>query len=300
MKLMTDTCTLTHDRDETLVAYLYDDIDAAARTAFEAHLTSCAACRDELESLHGVRRRIALWAPPEADVIVASPPLSARSQQSSRPRSPGESQSFGVARHGAEGASAAVVSFNRQPIAQSARPADRQSWLPDVPVWAQAAAAILILGAAAGIANLDVRYDKDGLTVRTGWSQPVTTRVESANPRTDAVSHGELVALEERLRNEVRTLQTSAHADSDAAPVRTALDADQLRRVRMLLDESEKRQQNELALRVGELLRDVNAQRQADLVRIDRSLGLVENNLGVEVLKQRERVNYLMRVNQKQ
>jgi hypothetical protein len=35
-------------------------------------------------------------------------------------------------------------------------------------------------------------------------------------------------------------------------------------------------------------------------VRIDRSLGLVENNLGVEVLKQRERVNYLMRVNQRQ
>src|SRR5262245_21250484 len=104
MKLMTDTCTLTHDRDETLVAYLYDDIDAAARTAFEAHLTSCAACRDELESLQGVRRRIALWAPPETDVIVASPPLSARSQQF---RSPGESQIFGVARRGAEGASAA-------------------------------------------------------------------------------------------------------------------------------------------------------------------------------------------------
>src|SRR5262245_14706183 len=297
MKLMTDTCTLTHDRDETLVAYLYDDIDAAARTAFEAHLTSCAACRDELESLHGVRRRIALWAPPETEVIVASPPLSARRQQF---RSPGDSQSFGVAPRGAEGASAAVVSFNRQPIPQSARPSDRQAWLPDVPAWAQAAAAILILGAAAGIANLEVRYDKDGLTVRTGWSQPVITRGESANPRTDAVSHGELVALEERLRNEVRTLQASAHADSDASPARNALDADHLRRVRMLLDESEKRQQNELALRVGELLRDVNAQRQADLVRIDRSLGLVENNLGVEVLKQRERVNYLMRVNQKQ
>jgi len=299
MKLMTDTCTLTHDRDETLVAYLYDDIDAAARTAFEAHLTSCAACRDELESLHGVRRRIALWAPPEANLVVARPP-SARSQQSSRLRSSGESPSYGVARQGAEGVSGAVVSFNRQPIAQSARPAARQSWLPDVPAWAQAAAAILILGAAAGIANLDVRYDKDGLTVRTGWSPPVTTRVESANPRADAVSRAELVALEERLKNEVRALQTSAHADSDAAPARTALDADQLRRVRTLLDESEKRQQNELALRVGELLRDVNAQRQADLVRIDRSLGLVENNLGVEVLKQRERVNYLMRVNQKQ
>ena len=60
-----------------------------------------------------------------------------------------------------------------------------------------------------------------------------------------------------------------------------------LRRVRALVDESEQRQQRELALRVAEVLRDVNAQRQADLVKIDRSLGVVQNNLGVEVMKQR-------------
>ena len=45
-----------------------------------------------------------------------------------------------------------------------------------------------------------------------------------------------------------------------------------MRRVRALLEESEKRQQRELALRVAEVLRDVNAQRQADLMKIDRSL----------------------------
>ena len=61
-----------------------------------------------------------------------------------------------------------------------------------------------------------------------------------------------------------------------------------MRRVRALVDESEKRQQRELALRVAEVLRDVNAQRQADLVKIDRSLGAVQNNLGVEVMKQRQ------------
>ena len=72
-----------------------------------------------------------------------------------------------------------------------------------------------------------------------------------------------------------------------------------MRQVHALIDETEKRQQRELALRIGEVLRDVNAQRQADLGRIDRSLGLVENNLGVEVLKQRQSLNYLMRVNQR-
>ena len=65
--------------------------------------------------------------------------------------------------------------------------------------------------------------------------------------------------------------------------------------MRGLLDESERRQQRELALRVAEVLRDVNAQRAADLVRIDRSLGIVQNNTGVEVAKQRELLNYLVR-----
>ena len=40
----------------------------------------------------------------------------------------------------------------------------------DLPVWAQVAAALLVLGVSAGIANLDVRYDQSGLTIRTGWS----------------------------------------------------------------------------------------------------------------------------------
>ena len=84
------------------------------------------------------------------------------------------------------------------------------------------------------------------------------------------------------------------------ASVATTADADTLKRVRSLLDESEKRQQRELALRVAEVLRDVNAQRQADLVKIDRSLGQMNNDLGVQVLQQRQSLNYLMRVNQRQ
>jgi hypothetical protein len=166
---------------------------------------------------------------------------------------------------------------------------------------------------AAGIANLDIRYDANGLSLRTGWSTPsaAPTRTDNtanaaanaaANTVANTVTRAELVALEQRLRDEVRTLQAGAHAvaASDAHPARAAAEGDLMRRVRVMLDEGEKRQQRELALRVGEVLRDVSAQRQADLVRIDRSLGLVENNLGVEVLKQRERVNYLMRVNQRQ
>jgi hypothetical protein len=47
----------------------------------------------------------------------------------------------------------------------------RRRWYT-LPAWAQAAAAVLLLAGAAAVANLDVRYGKDGLVVRTGWQKP--------------------------------------------------------------------------------------------------------------------------------
>ena len=73
----------------------------------------------------------------------------------------------------------------------------------------------------------------------------------------------------------------------------SASDAEITRRVRALVEDSEKRQQRELALRIAELLRDVNAQRQADLVKIDRTLGTVQYNVGIEVMKTRQQINQM-------
>ena len=79
-----------------------------------------------------------------------------------------------------------------------------------------------------------------------------------------------------------------------AANPADALDNEALRRVRALVDESERRQQRELALRLAEAVREVNAQRQADLVRIDRNIGAMQNNTGREMLRQRnEMLNYV-------
>ena len=64
--------------------------------------------------------------------------------------------------------------------------------------------------------------------------------------------------------------------------------------MRALVEESEKRQQTELALRLAELARDVTAQRQADMVKIrSHKLGLVQNNVGIEVLKTRQKLNQM-------
>ena len=104
---------------------------------------------------------------------------------------------------------------------------------------------------------------------------------------------------ERQLRTELHASQASSPA-VQAGRAASSSDAETLRRVRVLLDESEKRQQRELALRIAEVVRDVDTQRKADLRNIDHTLGLVRNDLGVEVMKQRQSLNLLYRASQRQ
>jgi hypothetical protein len=181
------------------------------------------------------------------------------------------------------------TSLNSQSNLQSAF--SNQQWWRSLPVWAQAAAALLFLGVSAGLANLDVHYDQRGLSIRTGWSKPAAAGL---SPAADAPWKTDLTALESQLKNEIRTAQASAIVSPAPRPVTvSASDADITRRVRALVEDSEKRQQRELALRIAELLRDVNVQRQADLVKIDRTLGVVQNNVGIEVMKNRQQLNQM-------
>ena len=267
-------CRYDGDRDEILVAYVYDDIGPAERAAFDAHLAACGPCRAELTELRGVRAQLGQWAPPEL---------------------------------------ARVFTHDSAPRARAL--ANMWTRLGDVPAWAQVAAALLCVGVAAGLAaglaNLDVRYDRGGLSVRTGWSRSAAApggAQDVSAAHTDAAPwRADLAALERQLRTEFRSAAASPSGATQAAAARSAPtapaainDAELLRRVRALVDENDRKQQRELALRVAEVVRDVNAQRQADLVKIDRSLGLIQNNTGVEVMKQRELLNYLVRVSQKQ
>jgi len=285
-------CRFTGDRDGALIAFLYDDAEGETpeRARFEAHVQTCERCRDELALLRGVRLQLAQWAPPEPGFAIANP------RSIAGLRSAGSLQAV-AARQGATAESALRTPQSR-------------GWR-EVPAWAQVAAALLFLGVSAGIANLDVRYDATGLSVRTGWSKaaspgrPAPSAPVSSSSRATAASaatapwRADLAVLEQQLKNEIRTVQTSAHATSAAAPaVRSAPPGDAsagevVRRVRALIEESEKRQNSELALRIAEVMRDVHAERQADLVRIDRTLRAVQTNLGVEVMKTRQQVNQM-------
>ena len=262
---MTDILCGYTDRDETIVAYLYNDIDPAERRVFQQHLLTCTTCRDEIAAFKTVQKQLARWDPPLPASI------------SNRELNP--------------------QSANRNP--------QSSPWWREIPAWVQVAAALLFLGVSAGVANLDVHYDASGLSLRTGWSTPAAVAAAPSNDT--APWRADLARLEQQLKSEVRAAMPASAAAMPQAPTirnvssgTAAIDADTLKRVRALLDESEKRQQRELALRVAEVLRDVNAQRQADLVKIDRNLGQMENTLGVQVLQQRQQVNYLMRANQRQ
>jgi len=272
---MSDILCSYKDREAVLMAYLYDEITSAERKAFDVHLTTCARCRVELNGLGGVRAQLLHWAPPD---------------YRDHPAVTGEAI-------GQRRAQLAIA----EPRAASTEPQgadnERRSWR-DIPAWAQAAAAMLILGVSAGAANLNIHYDgQSGLNVRTGWSHPVQPIAQApAAQATDAATRTELAALERQLRSEIQSA-------SPAAPETRAVSASNVdaRRVKMLLDESERRHEREMALKIAEVIRDFNAQRQSDLVKIDQNLGLIDRRNDIEVRKNRQMIDmYLQRVSQRQ
>jgi hypothetical protein len=131
--------------------------------------------------------------------------------------------------------------------------------------------------------------------VATGWltaDERPAAPVEAAPAGAAAAEpwRSELTALEERLRGEIRPQPASTTAGADPS---SADNEALIRRIRALIAQSEQRQQRELALRIGDAMTDMQSQRRADLSRIDRTIGLIQNNTGMEVLRQREMLNSL-------
>ncbi len=246
---------------DALMGYLYDEIAPTERREVEAHLARCESCAGEIAGLQATRGVLATWAPPDVELgfrIVQEPP-------------------------------ARVVPIARSP---------RWAW-HGMPGWIQAAAAVLLLASAAAVANLQVRYDDRGVTVTTGWNHPAPMTAAVPQPATVAASDAapwrrDLTALEQQLRRDM--------AASRPAPATTvasdAPQSDLLQQVRVLLQQSEQRQQRELALRLTQVVRDVDTQRRADLVRIEHNMGQMQGTTGAEVAQQRQLLNYLVRVSQ--
>jgi anti-sigma factor RsiW len=247
----------TCDDTETLVGYLYGELDAEQGAAVARHLQTCAACAGEYAALGGVRQVLAEWTPP-------APPLR-----------------FSVAPE----APIAVV----PPVASR--------W-QSVPAWAQLVAATLALAVGAAVANVQVRHDADGWTVSTGWMAPAASATATGGAAAPAAADWRpaLAALEQSLRQELAVATSAPAVDTvSTATTPAPADAQTTSRMRSLIQESERRQQQELALRLAQFSRDLDLQRRADLVRIDQGIGQLEGRTGAEVARQREMLNYIVR-----
>lgn len=254
---------------ELLVAYLYEDLSGADRAAFEAHLRECAECRDDLKALGAVRVDLAAWAPPQADL------------------------GFRVVRGPSE-----TGHVLRMPA-----PSWRAWWTPAAGL---AAAAVLVLAAASAIARVEVHRGPDGVTVRTGWPgvAPVSGQTSGAtgagfsqaglnvpvgNGAVKPLGEGVLTVDAAFLAGLERRLIALESGSSRESGLRTAAtlsarsaDAEIVKRVRELLAQSERQQKGELALRIAQVMRDVEAQRIADLTRIQQRLGRIDANVVAE------------------
>lgn len=259
---------------ELLVGYLYDELPPAERSKFEAHLFACPECRDEIAALRATRAHLAQWTPPESEL------------------------GFQIVRTGD-----APVAARRFRVS---------------PAWGLAAAAVLLLAVASAIANLDVTVGGDGLNLRTGWSRNAAqgTVVATAQPQpspsampgdSDNALRAELLRMQQELRElkaAVSARNSSARPQAASVPAASAVsNAELLRQVRTIVSEgiaaSEARQDREVAMRLTQLVRDLDLQRRTDLARVEVALGTLEARAGVEAAHQREILNRVVRVSQR-
>jgi anti-sigma factor RsiW len=248
-----------------LVSYLYDECDPAERAAIDAHSALCAACAAEIAALGSARLQLASWTPPDADL------------------------GFAVVRAEAAGSrpgSRARAEASDSPEARALRPGPW--WRQPFPAWAQAVAACLIFGVGLSLGVLR------GTTSTQSSARTVAGATVDAPA---AVTATDLAALERRLRDEMATLRATPVSATSAMP-QAGSNAQLLAQVRALIDESEQRQQRELALRTQQLFRDFDSQRLIDLAAIERNFGQIEGLAGAEVREQREMLNYLLRVSE--
>jgi hypothetical protein len=149
----------------------------------------------------------------------------------------------------------------------------RAFWAPTYTrAFAQAAAAVVLFVAGMAFSQLNVDYADGTLTVRTRSAAPpanirnasITLPPQNVRP----VSNGTDTAginideLERELRDRLQAQNASS------------IDVERLlQRVRAMIDQSEQRQQRELALRLSQVAREVDTQHQADLMRIQQDFG---------------------------
>jgi Putative zinc-finger len=160
------------------------------------------------------------------------------------------------------------------------------------PAWGLAAAAVLVLAAAAAIANVEVRYDANGLIVRTGWARDAATAENAAVTPSALQTAGnssewrtEIATLQSRLR-ELETAASAREATTTPAAGPRMSEAEIIRRVREIVSQSETRQQREFAVQIAQVVRDVDRARKMDFLQIQQGMGQLRGQTTADVAQQ--------------
>jgi hypothetical protein len=182
---------------------------------------------------------------------------------------------------------------------REARPS-RLRWTSSGGAWGLAAAAVLVLAAAAGVANVEVRSGSDGLVFRTGWSRGADSNSSAAQAVNANASHDEMAAMQRRLAQLEAALAARPPAIVNASSGRSentrAVEEALLQRMRQMLAESETRTQREFAQRLIAGMREVQASHTNDLISLQQTFNQNQGAINDEVFRQREEMKNFYRL----
>ena len=260
---------------ELLIGYIYGELSPSERAAFEAHVGTCTACREEVETLQETRQHLACWAPPEPALDFTV--VRGGRQAAAPPRRLAFVPAWGLAAAAsllllAGAAAIANVEMRYGPDGLVVRTGWAESGAPAFPP----------------ASSSDQAGDRTGLSQR-GADSPAQMVANGSSEDLRA----ELVALRarlERLEGAATGSETMQVSDTAALDRRLAVVSANLQK---LLADSEKRQRSEVALQVAEVWKDFNAVRASDIARVQQTFGRAQVITNSELRQQRESIESL-------
>ncbi len=232
---------MTHiaDNHDALLDYLYEEGDPTERLTIARHLQECAACSVAVLEFQNVRGMLHDWTPPAADLGFR---LVQDVQDSEQPpsASPDQRARSGWSRGWGLGAYRGML---------------------------QAAAAVVLFVGGMAVSQLTLAYGDGALIVRTRSAVPAAS-VRNASitlPAQQSSSTAGPVNIDEIERELRARLEGQDASSTDTERL--------LQRVRAMIDQSEQRQQQLLALRLSQVAREVDTQHQVDLQKIQQDFG---------------------------
>jgi anti-sigma factor RsiW len=246
---------------EQLVGYLYGELDAAERTAFDAHLTTCGECRAEVVDLRETRQHLTTWAPPQPEF------------------------NFHIVR----GAAPATV------------PRRRFAFVPQWAMAAAASLLVLAGAAAIAHVELRYGPDGVVVRTgwASAAAQPQAAAPPDGQAAATAASSEQLKAAVQVLESRLLELERAQTPQTTkvAAPLPAAITAPDLRRI---LAQSEARQREEMAVQMSQIWKDFSAARVTDFARLQDTIGRAQGVTNQQLRQHRESIESLYRVSASQ